>query len=60
MELVLDELTNNDQDVVKDNDVNVVYDPRLKIHIEARKSLIIDYDKDMSKSGFFVQNNRCC
>jgi Fe-S cluster assembly iron-binding protein IscA len=61
VDLVLDELTNNDQNVVKDNDVNVVYDSKLKAHIEARPSLIIDYDEEMSESGFFVQSsNACC
>ena len=64
MDLVLDELTDNDQDVMKDNDVNVVFDLKLKDYLArgARNSLIVDYKKDVSKSGFFILNSRasCC
>jgi len=64
MDLVLDELTNNEQDVMKDNEVNVVFDLKLKDYLArgARNSLIVDYKKDASKSGFFILNSRasCC
>jgi Fe-S cluster assembly iron-binding protein IscA len=59
MELVLDELTDNDQNVSKYNEVNVVYDSKLQSYLEMN-SLIIDYDQDLSQSGFFIQRNKGC
>ena len=62
MDLVLDELTDNEQNIIKDNDVNVVFDLKLKDYLDrnAANSLILDYKKEASKSGFFVLNSRAC
>ena len=61
VDLVLEELTNNDQDIIKDNDVNVIFDSNLKNYIKTMPSLAIDYNQDISESGFFIQrSNSCC
>ena len=57
MGLVLDELTDNDQNIIKDNDVNVVYDLKLKNYID---SVVIDYRQDIPKEGFVILNGRSC
>ena len=57
MDLVLDELSDNDQNIIKNNDVNVVYDLKLKNYID---SVIIDYQQDIPKEGFFILNGRSC
>jgi len=61
MDLVLDELTNNDQNVIKENDVNVIYDSKLKNYLETN-SVVVDYKKNMTKTGFFVMDSgsSCC
>ncbi len=60
MGLVLDELSEHDQNVVKDNEVNVVYDPKLKNYVDMRNSLVIDFRKDRYGSGFVIQGGSSC
>jgi len=60
MGLVLDELTENDQNIVKDNGVNVVYDPKLKNYIDMKKYLTIDFKSDRYGSGFIIQGGSSC
>jgi len=62
VDLVLDELNNNDQNIIKDNDVNVIFDSKLKNYIEmVPEPLIIDYNQGISESGFFIErSNSCC
>ncbi len=60
MGLVLDELTANDQEVIKDNEINVVYDPKLKNYVDMRSSLTIDFRKDRYGSGFVILGGSTC
>ena len=60
MGLVLDELTVNDKNVIKDNDVNVVYDSKLKNYIDVKSSITIDFRKDRYGSGFVIQGGSSC
>ena len=60
MGLVLDELTENDQNVVKDNEINVVYDPKLKNYVDMRSALTIDFRKDRYGSGFVILGGSTC
>jgi len=60
MGLVLDELTDADQNVIKDNEINVVYDPKLKNYIDMRNSLTIDFRSDSYGSGFIIQGGSSC
>ena len=60
MGLVLDELSESDQNVIKDNGVNVVYDPKLKNYIDMRSSVTIDFKRDRYGSGFIIQGGSSC
>ena len=60
MGLVLDELTEHDQNVIKENGVNVVYDPKLKNYVDMRNALTIDFRKDRYGSGFVIQGGSTC
>ncbi len=61
MGLVLDELSEKDQNVIKDNGINVVYDARLTNYINTKSLLLIDFRTDRYGSGFVIQGgNSCC
>jgi len=60
MGLVLDELTANDHEVIKDNEINVVYDPKLKNYVDMRSALTIDFKKDRYGSGFVILGGSSC
>ncbi len=60
MGLVLDELTDSDQNVVKDNEINVTYDPKLKNYIDMKSSLTIDFMKDRYGTGFVIHGGSSC
>jgi Fe-S cluster assembly iron-binding protein IscA len=60
MGLVLDELTETDQNIIKDNEINVVYDPKLKNYVDMRSALTIDYRKDRYGSGFVILGGSSC
>ena len=60
MGLVLDELTDSDKDVLKDNEINIVYDQRLKNYIDIRNALTIDFKRDKYGSGFIIQGGSSC
>ena len=60
MGLVLDELTEHDQTVLKDNEVTVVYDPKLKNYVDTRNALTIDFKRDRYGSGFIIQGGSSC
>lgn len=60
MGLVLDELEENEENVLKVNDVNIVYDGRLKNYIDARSGLKIDFRKDKWSSGFVILGGSSC
>ena len=60
MGLVLDELAENEQNIVKDNDVNIVYDGRLKNYINDRNGITIDFNNDKYGSGFIITGASTC
>ncbi len=57
MGLVLDELAENEQNIVKDNEVNIVYDGRLKNYING---ITIDYNSDKYGTGFTISGASTC
>ncbi len=60
MGLVLDELEENEKDVIKENGVNIVFDPRLKNYINTRSGLTIDFRRDRYGEGFMVLGGSTC
>ena len=60
MGLVLDELADNEENLIKDNDVNIVYDGRLKNYFNAKNSITIDYNNDKYGSGFTIKGAATC
>jgi len=60
MGMVLDELSADDKDVIKDNGVNVVIDERLKSYVNIRNSLTIDFRISRSGSGFVIFGGSSC
>lgn len=60
MGLVLDELTENDQNIIKDNEINVVYDPKLKNYVDMSNVLTIDFRKDRYGAGFVILGGSTC
>jgi Fe-S cluster assembly iron-binding protein IscA len=60
MGLVLDELAENEQNLVKDNGVNIVYDRRLKNYIDGNRGITIDYNDDKYGSGFIITGASAC
>jgi len=60
MGLVLDELIGSDHEVIKDNDINVVYDPKLKNYIDMKSAITIDFRKDRYGSGFVILGGSSC
>lgn len=60
MGLVLDELAENETNIINDNDVNIVYDGRLKNYIDTRSGITIDYNNDKYGSGFTILGASTC
>lgn len=60
MGLVLDELDDNEQYVVKEKDVDIIYDGRLKNYIDTKKGITIDYRNDKYGSGFVILGAGSC
>jgi len=60
MGLVLDELNVNELNVIKENEVNVAFDPKLKNYIDMRNSLTIDFRRDRYGEGFVIQGGSSC
>lgn len=60
MGLVLDELAENETNIINDNDVNIVYDGRLKNYINTRSGITIDYNNDKYGSGFIISGASTC
>ena len=58
--LVLDELEENEEHVLKVNDVNVIYDGRIKNYIDLKNGLTIDFRKDRWSSGFVILGGSSC
>lgn len=58
--LVLDELEENEQFVMNVNDVNVIYDGRLKNYIDLKNGITIDFRKDKWGSGFVILGGSTC
>jgi len=59
MGLVLDELDNN-AEVVVDNELNIMYDRRLKSYIDTKNGITIDYRNDTYGSGFIILGASTC
>jgi len=60
MGLVLDELTAHDQNVIKDNEVSIVYDPKLQNYVDMSSALTIDFRKDKYGAGFVILGGSSC
>ena len=60
MGLVLDELADDELNLVKDNDVNIVYDGRLKNYINGKNGITIDYNNDKYGAGFIITGASTC
>lgn len=60
MGMVLDELTDDDKDVIKDNGINVVIEERLQNYVKFAKALTIDFRIDRSGSGFVIYGGSSC
>ena len=58
--LVLDELDEKEGAAIVVNDVNVVYDGRLKNYIDVKSGITIDYRKDRWGSGFVILGGSSC
>lgn len=60
MGMVLDELTADEENVVKDNEVNIVIDERLKSYVNFADTLTIDFRKSLFGSGFVIHGGSTC
>ena len=60
MGLVLDELEDKETSVIKENDVNIMYDGRLKNYFDHKYSITIDYESNKYGSGFIIKGGSSC
>ena len=60
MGLVLDELVENEKNLIKFKDVNIVYDGRLKNFLDYKSGITIDYQSDKYGSGFVIIGGSSC
>ena len=60
MGMVLDELSADEENVVKDNDVYVIIDERLKSYVNFADTLTIDFSESRSGSGFIITGGSSC
>lgn len=60
MGLVLDELTENELNVIRNNEVNVAYDPKLKNYVDMNKTITIDFRRDRYGAGFVILGGSTC
>lgn len=60
MGLVLDELIENEEFLIRDNEINIIYDGKLKNYIDVASSLTIDFKKDRFGSGFVILGGSSC
>ena len=60
MGMVLDELSADEKNVVKDNDVNLIIDERLKNYVNHADTLTIDFRETGYGSGFIITGGSTC
>ena len=60
MGLVLDELTENDQNLINDNEVKIVFDPKLTNYLKMETPLTIDFRRDRYGEGFVILGGSSC
>jgi Fe-S cluster assembly iron-binding protein IscA len=60
MGLALDEPTGNEQFVVRDGDIPVILDERLKLYMQEGALLTVDYRESRYGSGFTVEDGHSC
>jgi len=58
--LALDELDESDDFKTKDNDIDIVYDDRLKNYIETGAQVIVDFRVSPYGSGFVIDGGSTC
>ena len=60
MGLVLDELDDKENNLVKEKGVNIVYDGRLKSYFGSSDGITIDFIEDKYGSGFIITGGSTC
>ncbi|HOK02922.1 MAG TPA: hypothetical protein PKX79_11295 [Spirochaetota bacterium] len=60
MGLVLDELKDGEENFIQVNNVNVIYDGRLKNYIDLNQGITVDFRKDRWGSGFVILGGSSC
>ena len=58
--LVLDELKDGEENFIQVNNVNVIYDGRLKNYIDLNQGITVDFRKDRWGSGFVILGGSSC
>ena len=58
--MALDELSNEKDNSLINNDINIVYDDSLKSFVETSSKMVIDFRETPHGSGFIIDNGSYC
>ena len=58
--LALDESKNSEEQLLKENDINIVLDDSIKSLIDSGRPIKIDYHESPYGSGFIIDNGLSC